>query len=587
VEFVERAEIDAVQKRLREVPGVSVLIYDQTCATEKRRRRKRGKMEDPKKRIFINSLVCEGCGDCGKKSFCVAVLPKETEFGRKREIDQSNCNKDYSCVNGFCPSFVTIHGGGLKKRKGGGQVDFSTLPQPEFATDLSQPWNILVTGIGGTGVVTIGALIGMAAHLEGKGATVLDQTGLAQKGGAVTCHLRIARTPGDIHAVRIAAGEADLVLGCDMVVVNDYWALSKIRADRSRVVLNTYEAMPGTFTTRPDMQFPAQQIVAAVKTALEGGEPELVDATKLATALLGDSIASNLFMLGFAWQKGWVPLSLDALMRAVELNAAAVEMNKTAFNWGRMAAHDIAKVREAALGKSAAPVATISVVLDDSRLSSSLDDVVARRVAFLTDYQNAGYAAKYKSLVDKVRSAEQANVAGATALTDAVARYAFKLMAYKDEYEVARLYTSGDFEKRVRDTFDGDYKIHFNLAPPLFARRDSEGHLRKSEYGSWVFGAFKLLAKMKGLRGGAFDIFGYTAERRMERALTDEYFATIHELLGRLDRDNHALAVEIASIPEHIRGFGHIKDEHLVDARARREKLLAAWHNPAVTPIAA
>jgi len=587
VEFVDRAEIESVQKRLRDVPGTSVLIYDQTCATEKRRRRKRGKMADPQKRIFINSLVCEGCGDCGEKSFCVAVLPKETEFGRKREIDQSNCNKDYSCVNGFCPSFVTIHGGGLKKRKGSGEVDFSTLPQPEFATDLAQPWNILVTGIGGTGVVTIGALIGMAAHLEGKGATVLDQTGLAQKGGAVTCHLRIARMPGDIHAVRIAAGEADLVLGCDMVVVNDYWALSKIRADRSRVVLNTYEAMPGTFTTRPDMNFPAQQIVDAVKIALEGQEPELVDATELANALLGDSIASNLFMLGYAWQKGWVPVSHDALMRAVELNGAAIEMNKTAFNWGRLAAHDMAQVRAAARGKAAAPAAAIPATLDDAQLSRTLDETIARRIAFLTDYQNADYAAKYRTLVDSVRAAEQANAAGSTALTEAVARYAFKLMAYKDEYEVARLYTSGDFEKQVRDTFAGDYKIHFNLAPPLFARRDSEGRLRKSEYGAWMFGAFRLLAKLKGLRGTAFDPFGYTAERRTERALIDEYFANVAELLTKLDAGNHALAVEIASVPEHIRGYGHVKDEHLAEARVRQEKLIGQWRSPRVEAVAA
>jgi indolepyruvate ferredoxin oxidoreductase len=595
IEFIDRAEIDAVQKRLREVPGVSVLVYDQTCATEKRRRRKRGKIEDPKKRVFINSLVCEGCGDCGEKSFCVAVLPKETEFGRKREIDQSNCNKDYSCVNGFCPSFVTIHGGGLKKRKGGGQVDFSTLPQPDVATDLSQPWNILVTGIGGTGVVTIGALIGMAAHLEGKGATVLDQTGLAQKGGAVTCHLRIAKTPGDIHAVRIAAGEADLVLGCDMVVVNDYWALSKIRAERSRVVLNSYEAMPGTFTTKPDMNFPAQQILAAVRTALDGQEPDVVEATGLATALLGDSIASNLFMLGYAWQKGWVPLTHDALMRAIELNAAAVEMNKTAFNWGRLAAHDIAAVRAAAkLPPSAlrAPSPASggreeSIVLDDSVLSTTLDQRIARRVAFLTDYQNVAYAQKYKSLVDKVSAGEQARTPGTTALTEAVARYAFKLMAYKDEYEVARLYTAGDFEKRVRDTFDGDFKIHFHLAPPLLARRDSEGHLRKGEYGSWVFGAFKLVAKLKGLRGTALDIFGYTAERKAERALIGEYFATVDELLAKLDRDNHALAVEIATIPEHIRGYGHIKEANLAKARARQEQLIAAWRNPQAALAAA
>ncbi len=415
VEFVHRDELDAVQKRMREMPGVSVLIYDQTCATEKRRRRKRGKLEDPHKRIFINSLVCEGCGDCGEKSFCVSVLPKETEYGRKREIDQSSCNKDYSCVKGFCPSFVTVHGGALKKRKPGANVDFSTLPQPTIATDLAQPWNILVTGIGGTGVVTIGALIGMAAHLEGKGATVLDQTGLAQKGGAVTCHLRIAKSPAEIHAVRIAAGEADLVLGCDMVVVNDYWALSKIRAGRAHVVLNTYEAMPGTFTMKPDLAFPAKEIVDAVTFALDGEKPELVDATDLATKLLGDSIASNLFMLGYALQKGWVPISLDALMRAVELNAAAVEMNKSAFNWGRLAAHDIAQVRAAAgIGSLARPAVTGETVkssyadpLNDVAISATLDEEIARRVAFLTDYQNGAYAARYQTLVDKVRAAEQ------------------------------------------------------------------------------------------------------------------------------------------------------------------------------------
>jgi indolepyruvate ferredoxin oxidoreductase len=589
VEFVHRDDLDATQKRLREVPGVSVLIYDQTCATEKRRRRKRGKMEDPKKRIFINSLVCEGCGDCGEKSFCVSVLPKETEYGRKREIDQSNCNKDYSCVKGFCPSFVTVHGGTLKKRKGGaGNVDFGVLLPPVVATDLAQPWNILVTGIGGTGVVTIGALIGMAAHLEGKGATVLDQTGLAQKGGAVTCHLRIARSPSEIHAVRIAAGEADLVLGCDMVVVNDYWALSKIRAGRAHVVLNTYEAMPGTFTMKPDLEFPAKKIVDAVTYALDGARPELVDATDLATKLLGDSIASNLFMLGYAWQKGWVPLSLDALMRAIELNAAAVEMNKTAFNWGRMAVHDIGVVRAAANGSNATAATNANAdPLDDEVISRTLDEEIARRVAFLTDYQNSAYANRYKALVEKVRAAEQQKSPGFTSLTEAVARYAFKLMAYKDEYEVARLYTSGEFEKRIRETFDGDYKLHFNLAPPLFAKKDADGHLRKAEYGTWVFGAFRLLAKLKGLRGTALDVFGYTAERKGERRLIADYFATIDTLLATLDHDNHALAVEIASVPEHIRGYGHVKERHLAAAMTRQNDLMTAWRQPNVRSTAA
>jgi indolepyruvate ferredoxin oxidoreductase len=421
----------------------------------------------------------------------------------------------------------------------------------------------------------------MAAHLEGKGATVLDQTGLAQKGGAVTCHLRIARTPADIHAVRIAAGEADLVLGCDMVVVNDYWALSKIRAGRSRVVLNTYEAMPGTFTTKPDLQFPAHQIVDAVKTALDGGTPELVDATELATALLGDSIPSNLFMLGYGWQKGWVPVSLDALMRAVELNGAAIEMNKTAFNWGRMAAIDIAKVRDAALGANVSPIGgAVPSSMNDRHVSETLDEMIARRVGFLTDYQNVAYAQKFKALVDKVRATEQQKTPGSTTLSEAVARYAFKLMAYKDEYEVARLYTSGDFEKRIRETFDGDYKLHFNLAPPLFAKKDAEGNLRKAEYGTWVFGAFKLLAKLKGLRGTALDVFGYTAERKGERKLTEEYFATIEALLATLDHDNHALAVEIASIPEQIRGYGHVKERHLAAAMTRQNDLMQAWRQP-------
>jgi len=606
VEFIHRDELDAVQKRMREIKGTSILIYDQTCATEKRRRRKRGKLEDPKKRVMINSLVCEGCGDCGVKSFCVSVLPKETEYGRKREIDQSGCNKDYSCVKGFCPSFVTVHGGGLKKKKGSANaVDFDSLPAPVFATDLAQPWNVLVTGIGGTGVVTIGALIGMAAHLEGKGSTVLDQTGLAQKGGAVTCHLRIAKTPADIHAVRIAAGEADLVLGCDMVVVNDYWALSKIRAKRSNVVLNTYEAMPGTFTTKPDMQFPAQKIIDSVKLALDGDSPELVDATELATALLGDTIAANLFMLGYAWQKGWVPVSHDALMRAIELNGAAIEMNKAAFNWGRMGAHDIGVVRDAAgvrkhLPTGAIPLAlparpsrtpndtgTIASPLADQVFSGSLDEQISRRAKFLVDYQNEAYAQKYGALVDKVRAAEQSRTPGFTSLSEAVARYAFKLMAYKDEYEVARLYTSGDFEQRIRDTFEGDYKVHFHLAPPLLAKKDADGHLRKAEYGPWMFKAFRVLAKFKGLRGGALDVFGYSAERKMERQLIVDYFRQVDELLAGLGHDNHALAVDIASVPEHIRGYGHIKERHFADAMKRQDDLLAAWRNAQAPRIAA
>ena len=641
VEFFDRKQLDDVQKRLREVKGVSILIYDQVCATEKRRRRKRGKMVDPQKRVMVNTLVCEGCGDCGVKSFCVSVLPKETEFGRKREIDQSNCNKDYSCVTGFCPSFVTVHGGAPRK---GGALDKSgadvaslldALPAPVLKSDLAQPWNILITGVGGTGVVTIGALLGMAGHLEGKGASVLDQTGLAQKGGAVTTHIRIARTPEHIHAVRIAAGEADLVLGCDMVVVNDYWVLSKVRGERSHVVLNTYEAMPGTFTTRPDMQFPATEIVAGVKVALGGRDPMQVDATRLATALMGDAIAANLFMLGYAWQQGLVPISFDAIMRAVELNGAAVEMNKQAFAWGRLAVINPQAVQEAAglihnaqtesertprnlqilppgewesteWGANAAPrnpdneselrglpegsagnghnVAFLP--LDDLRLSRSLDELIARRSAFLSDYQNAAYAKRYADLVAKVRAAENLRAPASTALTEAVARYYFKLMAYKDEYEVARLYTSGEFQRRLQQQFDGDYKVHFHLAPPLLAKKDAQGRLLKKEYGPWMFTAFKLMAKLRFLRGSMLDIFGYTEERKGERQLIADYEKTIDTLLSSLSAEKLPLAVEIASIPEHIRGYGHVKDAHLHKAKSREADLLAKWNNPREIPLA-
>jgi indolepyruvate ferredoxin oxidoreductase len=563
---------------------VSVLIYDQTCAAEKRRRRKRKLMPDPAKRTFINTLVCEGCGDCGVKSNCVSVLPVETEFGRKREIDQSNCNKDFSCVKGFCPSFVTVHGGTLKKRKGVGKVDFSALPEPTLPA-LDQPWNILVTGIGGTGVVTIGALLGMAAHLEGKGGTVLDQTGLAQKGGAVTTHVRIAREPKDIHAVRIAAGEADLVLGCDMVVVNDYWALSKIRADRTQCVLNAYEAMPGTFTRQPDMQFPTAKILETVKLAMGGRALAVVDATHIATTLMGDSIATNLFMLGYAWQRGLVPVSHGALMRAIELNAAAVEMNKTAFNWGRMAAHDLPRVLDAA-GLRADGAATLPGA-DDRTLAATLDERIARRVAFLTEYQNVAYADTYRQFVAQVRTAEQSKTPGRSDLAEAAARHLFKLMAYKDEYEVARLFTRPEFTQQLAATFEGDYKVHFNLAPPLLARRDAEGHLIKREYGRWIMSAFKLLAKFKGLRGGALDVFGYTAERKGERQLIADYRKTLEELIGGLAPDNHALAVEIANIPEHIRGYGHVKVAHLAKARTRWDELMQAWRNPAQRKAAA
>lgn len=456
---------------------------------------------------------------------------------------------------------------------------------------------------------------------------MLDQTGLAQKGGAVTTHIRIASSPGDIHAVRIAAGEADLVLGCDMVVVNDYWALSKVRAGRTQVVINTYEAMPGTFTTRPDMQFPAADIVQAIRQAMGGQAPLQIDATELSTALMGDAIAANLFMLGYAWQRGLVPLTFASLMRAVELNGAAVEMNKTAFAWGRLAAIDPEAVYEAAgivrnaptaaeetphalpslppgewesteWGATTAPRALRDedelrhvpahagtdgfafLPLDDLRLSRSLDEVISRRVAFLTDYQDAAYAKRYSDFVAKVREAERARAPGSTDLSEAVSRYFFKLMAYKDEYEVARLYTSGEFRRRIEQQFDGDYTLHFHLAPPLLAKKNDKGELVKREYGPWVFKAFGLLAKLRFLRGGPLDVFGRTEERRTERRLIDDYERTVSGLLAKLDGGNVDLAAEIASIPEQIRGYGHVKEAHLHKARAREAELLREWDNP-------
>jgi indolepyruvate ferredoxin oxidoreductase len=569
-----RDELDRIQRDFREVPGVTAIIYDQTCAAEKRRRRKRGLMPDPDKRVVINELVCEGCGDCGVQSNCLSVIPVETEFGRKRAIDQSSCNKDFSCLKGFCPSFVTVHGGKLKKRKaaGKGAGDFAELPEPEIPA-LDEPYGILVTGVGGTGVVTIGALLGMAAHLEGKGCTALDMTGLAQKGGAVFTHLRIAPQPEDIHAVRIAAGSARLLLGCDMVTTASFDGLAKAQIGKTRAVINSHESATGDFTRKPDLVFPGARLRELIAQAAGPANTDFIDGTHIATTLLGDSIATNLFMLGYAYQKGLVPVSGEAIGRAIELNAVAVDANKQAFLWGRRAAHDRAAVE--------AIVAAANPPPETHRLATTLEETVARRVAFLTDYQDAAYAGRYRALVDRVAAAERDRAAGLNGFAAAVARYYFKLLAYKDEYEVARLYSDGSFQKQLAAQFEGDYRLEFNLAPPLLAASDPDtGHLKKRRYGPWMLTAFRLLAKMKRLRGTALDIFGHSAERRTERQLIVDYERTVEELLAGLAHDNHALAVEIASIPEHIRGFGHVKHDHLTRAKAREGELLAAFRAP-------
>jgi indolepyruvate ferredoxin oxidoreductase len=576
--FHHRDELDAVQRELRTVPGVSVLIYDQTCAAEKRRRRKRGEYPDPDKRVIINELVCEGCGDCGVASNCVSVQALETEFGRKRQIDQSNCNKDFSCVNGFCPSFVTVEGARPKRIKPviatHDEAEISDLPAPAVPAIGKQTFSVIVTGVGGTGVVTVGAILGMAAHLEGKGCGMIDMAGLAQKGGAVYSHVRLAKTQDDIHAIRVAAGDADLVLGCDLVVTGTKKVLAAVRSGATRLIVNTAELLPGDFTRNADYSLPAERIKRAIMQAAGSDQVSFVDASAVATTLLGNSIAANMFMLGFAYQKGAVPLSAEALERAIELNGEAVRMNIGAFRWGRRTAHDQAAV-ENVVASAKAPNA-------DRTLSLTLDETIARRVAFLVAYQNAAYGERYRALVEKVRKAETAAVANATALTEAVARYYFKLLAYKDEYEVARLYTSGAFQKQVEATFEGEkLRYTFHLAPPILGRKDKTSGLpKKTSFGPWMMKAFAVLAKLKGLRGTALDIFGYSADRKTERKLIADYEALTAEIVARLDPRNHALAVALAAIPEKIRGYGHVKARHLDAAKREEKDLLAKFRSP-------
>jgi indolepyruvate ferredoxin oxidoreductase len=569
ITIYDRKHMDEVQRELREVQGVTVLIYDQTCAAEKRRRRKKGEFPDVAKRMVINEAVCEGCGDCGVQSNCVAILPKETEFGRKRAIDQSACNKDYSCTKGFCPSFVTVEGGTLKKNKAGvSKADaddgWGPLPAP-LLPSIASPYNILINGIGGTGVITVGALMGMAAHLEGKGASVLDMTGMSQKNGSVTSHVKIAETPERLRAQRIATGEADLVLGCDMLTAGAADAISKMRPGRTMVVVNLHEQPTGTFAQQRDWEFPTGQVRSLIEEAVGGTTGvDFLDATKLATALMGDSIAANLFMLGYAWQKGLVPLSEASLLRAIELNGVAVASNKRSFLWGRRAAVDLARVE-----RTATPAQPVVL-----QMPQGLDSVIKKRVDFLTGYQDAAYAATYADLVARVREREAALGLG-NKLAMAVAKSYSKLMAYKDEYEVARLYTDGRFVEQLKTQFEGDFSLKFNLAPPIFARKDGKGHLVKAEFGSWMWSAFKLLARFKGLRGGAFDVFGYTAERKMERALIGEYRQMVEALVASLDAGNHAAAVELAGLPEQIRGFGHVKEKAVAEFHARKQELLS------------
>ena len=564
-----RDDLMEVQKELAEIPGVTVLIYDQTCAAEKRRRRKRHTFPDPDKRVIINELVCEGCGDCGVKSNCVSVQPLETEWGRKRTIDQSSCNKDFSCVKGFCPSFVTVHGAKLKKGAGvAADHELPVLPEPKLPA-IARTYNIIVTGVGGTGIVTIGGILGMAAHLEGRGVGVLDMAGLAQKGGAVFSYIRFAEEPQDIHAIRVAAGRADLVLGGDIVVAGTRKVLAAVKHGATEMVVNTAEFLPGEFTRNADFSLPSERLKRTITADAGSDKTHFIDATRLTTALFGQSIGTNMFLVGYAYQLGAIPLSAAAIERAIELNGEAVGMNKAAFHWGRRAAVDRAQVE--ALAKPAAAATS-----DARRLSESFDETVARRVKFLTAYQNAAYAARYRAAVDRVKAAEAARAPGKCGLADAVARYLFKLMAYKDEYEVARLYSDGAFLQQVAGTFEGDnLRFEFHLAPPLLARRDrTTGLPRKMSFGPWLLPAFRLLAKLKFLRGTPFDPFGRTLERRTERKLIEDYESMLDQVLAALTPDNHHLAVGLAAIPEKIRGFGYVKERHLLAAKADEAALL-------------
>jgi indolepyruvate ferredoxin oxidoreductase len=571
-----RDELEVIQRELRKVAGVSALVFDQTCAAEKRRRRKRGTYPDPQTRVFINEAVCEGCGDCGRESNCMAILPVETEFGRKRQIDQSACNKDYSCMNGFCPSFVTINGGTLRKGRAQ-QADesrFGHLPPPVLPS-TARPWGILVTGVGGTGVVTIGALIGVAAHLDGKGVTVLDMTGLAQKGGSVFSHIRIADRPDDLHAVRIAAGEANAVIGGDLIVTASVDALAKMSVGRTHGVVNCAETPTSEFTRNPDWKFPLDKMEAAIVEAVGHSGCDFLDAQNLATKLMGDAIATNLFLLGYAWQKGWVPVSKTSLERAIELNGAAVPMNRQAFLWGRRAAVDLAAVEREV---TPAPVIPIR--------PEGLDERIARRAAILTDYQNAAYAQRYLDLVARVRAAEA--TLGSQRLGEAVVSNYFKLLAYKDEYEVARLYSDPAFWRAMDARFDGNFTVNFHLAPTFLARPDpASGRIKKLVFGPWMKTAFGWLSKLRRLRGTPFDIFGYHPERKAERALIRQYEEDVTMLLDGLTPDTLPLAVEIASLPEEIRGYGHIKAGSIAKAVEKRNAQLARWRNPLRTSASA
>jgi indolepyruvate ferredoxin oxidoreductase len=578
VKVYHRDELDRLQRELREVAGTSILIYDQTCATEKRRRRKRGTYPDPAKRAFINDAVCEGCGDCSVESNCLSVEPLQTSLGTKRKINQSSCNKDFSCVKGFCPSFVTAEGAQVKKpvkhATTAALPDFAALPRPTIAS-LSKPYGVLVTGVGGTGVVTIGGLLGMAAHLENKGVTVLDMAGLAQKGGAVLSHVQIAAAPEQLHATRIAAGEARLILGCDAIVSASAEVLARTQHGLTKAAVNSGATPTAQFVRDPHWSFPADQTQQDLRASI-GEDCDFIDANRLALALLGDTLYANPLLLGFAWQRGWLPLSYESLDRAIELNGVAVEKNRLAFEWGRY----VAQHGEAAVDVFTPPAGKQQAIV--VQLPESLDRLIERNVERLSAYQDPRYAARYVEAVEQLRAKEAAVARGSKArLTPVVARNLAKLMTYKDEYEVARLYADPAYMDKLRAQFEGepgrDYKLAFHLAPPLLAGRDEHGHLKKQRFGQWTLTMFRVLEKFRFLRGTAFDVFGKTEERRNERELIEQYFALVDEFCATLDTARFDAAMKLANLPDEIRGFGHVKERNVLAAATKRERWLAEY----------
>jgi len=571
----DRKELDKVQRELRKIKGVSVLIYDQTCASEKRRRRKRGNFPDPARRYFINNRVCEGCGDCGVQSNCISIQPLETDFGRKRSIDQSSCNKDFSCANGFCPSFVTVLGGKTRKASALRAENMSPkpeeIPEPIFPTlPESGSYGLIVTGVGGTGVVTIGAMLGMAAHIQKLGVSIVDQLGFAQKGGAVVTHVRLSKEQDQIHASRINNGAADAILACDMLVAGSNKVLDSLNPEKTRAVINTDKNYTGDFTLNSDLEYPSETLISRLKACTKNDNTKMFSASQISVKLLGDTLGANLLLTGFAWQSGLIPIKEAHIFEAIELNGVAVEWNKEAFAWGRRLAHQ--------------PELIEQMMAPDNRTKplfftpNSTADWVAKYSKELTLYQNETYAERYQALVAKVVHRESKAMLENTELATVVAKAAFKLMAYKDEYEVARLYSQPEFLEKLEEQFEGNYRLQFNLSPPIIAPKDKNtGKPDKIQLGGWMLSMFGLLAKFKFLRGTRLDPFGYLADRKIERDLIKQYFDTIELLIKDLNSNNYELAIEIARVPMSIRGYGHIKHESVLKAREQNSILLKKW----------